>query len=176
MNWKEISEKYPFAWQHFFDSGKLYDAKGNLEYFLEIQEDGSLVERETSGGAIGFENRRLFDFFDKEGILITVHYDWTNFSRKTFKFFIDNLKKQQHEEIATLYSNRKDAESAAFRYAFGELNWKLGRIGHFQRPFRLGRQKEHIIFDDVGKLVTSFDETNKGLQEAREFLEFLNDK
>jgi hypothetical protein len=64
-------------------------------------------------------NRLLFDFFDEQGIIVEIEYNWG-----TLKF---NPIVNSDDVSVTEYETRQEAEEKAFKKAFQLLEEKLNR-------------------------------------------------
>jgi len=104
MNWAEIKEKYKKAWTMF---------AMNWGY---MNPDGTFLEREF---LINHYDRKLYDFFDEQGIYISIDH-WPT-ENKPFGLSI-TVGKPIHEGG---FNNRTEAEIAAFTKAFEILEHKL---------------------------------------------------
>ena len=118
MNWKEIKEKYPKA----FNQMNEWYGEGLLEFHHSENRYGHYF---TDGVHIvemwnDFLDRNLYDFFDENEIWIDIDHefgaDWT--------FTIDNGG-NGHDGDGTIYKTRTEAETAAFTKAFEILEEKL---------------------------------------------------
>ena len=108
MNWKEIEEKYPKAWELF---GKRYGIY--LDLFWKITDDGKLLDTDYESGGY-FELRHLYDFFDEQDIYVSVIHN-----EVTRKFYYDISTKPMRSDINSLVKySRTEAESVAFTKAF----------------------------------------------------------
>jgi len=131
MNYKEISEKYPKA----FESLKLficgiYFEQDTIFRFNEIGGGGLIIENikiVDSGGSkyvanfYDFNDRELYDFFDSKGIIISNMGD-------RFKFFwwsILDPKHQCNSDLDNKFHSRAESETAAFTKAFSILEQQL---------------------------------------------------
>ena len=104
MNWKEISEQSPKAFNVL--------EKWIADNFFDLQDT----------------DRNLYDFFDENGIWITITSDyppaWDNYKPITGDvFFWININWVWEDDIH--YNTRTEAEIAAFTKAFEILEGKL---------------------------------------------------
>ena len=104
MNWKEIKEKYPKA------------------YILCEKEmtDGSYIEPfyET----VNWNDRNLYDFFDKQGIYVNISSDCGKFFYMLYEYHEKPFKDETVLDIGMdedkQFEIREEAETAAFIKAF----------------------------------------------------------
>ena len=120
MNWTEIKEKYPKGFnlfeQHFIKE------EPEIHCF-KIIGNGIWVnwrkEVETY-----FEERLLYDFFDENGIFISIEYN--SDEPMCFDWYIwTESMTASNLEIPMVYKERTNAESAAFEKAFKILEDRL---------------------------------------------------
>jgi len=102
MNWKEIKEKYPKAWEKACKWG-----------FAE----GWDTELEEGEMTFDFYPMNFFYFFDEQGIHIEIEYD-PNFNGKSplWGWLIYDLEGYVDNKIG--FNSRKEAEEQAFLKAF----------------------------------------------------------
>jgi len=112
MNWKEIEKKLPKAWEAF-EKWLQTDVVFNMDEFQAIEKD---IYK------FSLNIRKLFDFFDKQGLVILIDY-YQNY----FYWFIKspndiiNISGEAWKKIKT----RTEAETAAFTRAFKMLERTL---------------------------------------------------
>jgi hypothetical protein len=103
MNWKEIENKYPKAFN------LLSDKYGKVSAKLMLNSN----------------ERELYDFFDDNGISIIIDVDY--YDGLMFIPCIFSIKNHQFDPIDN-YDSRKEAEFAAFTRAFELLEDKTKQI------------------------------------------------
>jgi len=115
MNWNLIKEKYP---ESFHLAKWFWLGQTHLEPFEEF----NIVPRMRANP------RFLYDFFDEQGIFITVSYD------RAYQFFWWQITNEDakcenmywtHPPSEAIYKTRTEAEEQAFLRAFKILEEKL---------------------------------------------------
>ena len=113
MNWKQISEQYPKAWEKWFGKNKLS------------------FEHKSFGYDYLSSDRDLYDFFDQEGIIVQVDY---MMGERNFSYSIYILPKEINFAILgdlsgfnKHWSTRTEAEQQAFTKAFSILEERLSK-------------------------------------------------
>jgi len=107
MNWTEIKEKYPKGWGKWLDTlADIYIAEG-------------IIANDSD----------LFDFFDEQGIYISINKLWEH-AEFDWGFELSWEDKRQLEEYdwfenGKSYKLRKEAEEQAFMKAFSLLEESL---------------------------------------------------
>ncbi len=109
MNWESVRRKYPKAFDKYSEW---------LEDPTEITEYGFLVYIEMNDKHTIVNGRYLFDFFDEQGIYITIKYRYGIPVEKSFIWYI--------ESWYDTHTTRTEAEEQAFEKAFEILENKLG--------------------------------------------------
>jgi len=124
MNWENIKTKYPKAW-----------IKLEKYFAISIDQDeewkfGRLINEwcaaDDSIYRCAFENRTLYDFFDEQGVLITIslyHYSETILGWHYEIGDEDGFCLDDHS--SEIYKSRTEAEEKAFGKAFEILENKL---------------------------------------------------
>ena len=132
MNWKEIAEKYPKAFNKFFkwywpDDRQSFD--GNDLYFCQTVGDENYAECSISYESF-CEIRKFYDFFDEQMIWIDINPDYeagweyhTKPRNNEEVYFWININWVWEDNIH--YKTRQEAEEAAFTKAFGILENEL---------------------------------------------------
>lgn len=106
MNWQEIKEKYPRSYNLIYQQAREY---ANVLYESPI--------------------RWLYDFFDEQGISVTI--DWSHSEKPTigidwyYEITDFGLPAQIFECVNVYAGNRTEAEEQAFLKAFEILEEKL---------------------------------------------------
>ena len=110
MNFKQISKKYPKAWDRFKEK----------ETFNWDFSDYSIEDMCAWIGA-NYHLRDLYDFFDSEGIVIEIAFDYDN------NTFYSSIEKANGVSLFTSVdcTTRSEAEEAGFIKAFEILENKL---------------------------------------------------
>lgn len=107
MNWSEIKEKYPRSYEKY-----------DINYNISSNADCC--------GEHHPNQRVLFDFFDEQGIFISVSYDLPN---PPFFFLITNEKVEIEDNYWIAddkrYNSRDEAETEAFTTAFEILEERV---------------------------------------------------
>ena len=115
MNWEEIKEKYPLAYNYCIAS---------LDAWNLLGDDSEPENKEA-----------LYFFFDKQGIMIEIGVDFTRagYGRPLYCYRVNDFK--EFEDInkagapwSELERTRKDAELEAFDCAFATMESKLDKI------------------------------------------------
>lgn len=126
MNWKEIKERHPKAFDKFYKW-----QWGNQEYKFHnrniyFEHSNYPESRSIDIWGISFQSmckgRRFYDFFDEQGIFIELMPPYS------FDEGMNNYEWQIHpmgEVSPTCYKSRTEAEEAAFNKAFEILENKL---------------------------------------------------
>lgn len=119
-----IKEKFPkshkelLEWMHLFGNYNGYDYDW-INFNLKF-------------GTYSFKDRDLYDFFDKEGVIIEITYhNHKEFVQCYFKHFItiwDELEGKKEYFGEECFQSRHSAESAAFNKSFELLEEKLTKI------------------------------------------------
>jgi len=132
MNWKEISEKYPKAFNKFFKwywPNERQSFDGNDLYFCQTVGDENYAECSIPYESF-CEIRKFYDFFDEQEIFIEIEFypipespkkPWT--CNGTIFEGNDLHLKWCSEE----YIKRSDAEEATFMKAFEILEKELNK-------------------------------------------------
>jgi len=105
MNWKEIKKKYPKSIELLKEW-----------LFLKLGNEGDLGLNMISG--LFHTERRLYDFFDEQGIIILINYASQYWNYTINNFFIGKSKERDN-------ITRKQAEEQAFLKAFEILEKSL---------------------------------------------------
>ena len=127
INWKEIFDKYPKAWDLFWSWIISYDeiCEHDVEYLENrIQLFGGCEFSEFSH----FNRGDLYSFFDENKVFVSVNYDEFLASKFTPLSFGFTYKIKcifsDHEE-RSIFMSRKECEQQAFLKAFEILNTYL---------------------------------------------------
>jgi len=108
MNWKEIKENSPESLHKAEDSLKTIDYPMHPDY--------GRIER----------IRELYDFFDKQELIIDIGYSKFSMETGKWKFTASICNKRTKDRINTDgFESRTEAETAAFTKAFEILNNNL---------------------------------------------------
>ena len=114
MNWQEIKDKYPKAWEAFEGSvGRIYFSAFGKPYSVLME-----------GSPEDYLNPRLYYFFDSKGMYISVHLDTIKKECKWCWVLRDGAT-YGDVTAAYFFGSRTEAESAAFTKAFEVLNTQL---------------------------------------------------
>ena len=110
MNWTNIKKKYPKVWELFV----VFRAKANTIADEKGSRDGDI-----------FKLRDLYDFFDEQGIAISIV--WTMHPTEDrleyyYDFAVDNVAAFESDKH---YPSRTEAEEKAFEKAFKILEGEL---------------------------------------------------
>ena len=110
MNFKEIFEQYPKAWEKlkFFAGYNIFVKEEKLLYWVEEYKEPYPIHN-------------LYDFFDSEGIVIEIAFDYDN------NTFYSSIEKANGVSLFTSVdcTTRPEAEEAGFIKAFEILESKL---------------------------------------------------
>jgi hypothetical protein len=122
MNWIEIKEKFPLAWVKFINENPYYE-------IVSATELGKLqvLQYELHGSPClyhWFPFRNLYDFFDSEGIYISVMVV-ESFDEGISAGYAINKEEQNNGMSETNMNSRIQAEKSAFVEAFKLLEEKL---------------------------------------------------
>ncbi|HEX2868686.1 MAG TPA: hypothetical protein VHO03_16720 [Ignavibacteriales bacterium] len=125
MDWEEIIKSYPTAWELFGDY--VYHTIGNFNVELPEAFNSEYVNfwisDNPSGGKVTVHYRKLFDFFDGQGIRVVVVNGWKD--GKMFWIFRISGKGYFIIRRSEEYSIRIEAEESAFMKAFEVLEERL---------------------------------------------------
>jgi len=123
MNWKEIKENYPKAWNKVITDK---DEFGLVYTYLHNRFELKMDEYECYDD---FNIRELYDFFDKNGIYIEICLDgdWNGLKLNGYFLWVIHTKEISYIESSRdkSFSNRESAEDSAFTKAFEILENKL---------------------------------------------------
>ena len=108
MNWDKIKEKYPKAFDKYSEW---------LEDPTEITEYGFLVYIEMNDKHHIVNRRYLYDFFDEQGIIISIYHD----PEDLWQYDIND----REVNTAVGIKSRTEAEEKAFEKAFEILENKI---------------------------------------------------
>jgi len=123
IDWKEISTKCPKAWSTYSKwSTKVMSEEASAAFEDAFMFGMSITQSPTFV-------RRLYDFFDENGLLVGVYPSceddgcdmWIN----TFEIIIHESESPRILFSETFYMGRVNAESMALTAAFGFLEKKL---------------------------------------------------
>lgn len=129
MNWKEIKEKYPKAFQRLHE----WYCEGLLEFHKIENRFGHYFTDGVHDILMfnDFEVRDLYDFFDSQGVKCFLNYDGTiNISFDNNLYYLDDsnnwiLYYIDRGTIEKEISDRSEAELSLFEKAFEILENKL---------------------------------------------------
>ena len=140
MNWTKIEKEYPKAWELFkkhpkglwlqpFEYGEVNISKDKVDELNQNE-----FKKSLHGGwdNSGYNFRNLYDFFDEQGVVITVNHQ-TSFA------YEEHILDEWYYHITTgLFSSdveskantktRTEAETAAFERAFEILESKIDKL------------------------------------------------
>jgi hypothetical protein len=125
MNWEEIADKYPKAFELLCNSLGVLD-----EYYSELLEEyrtkfNQFID-EISSPEGSWDDRKLFDFFDENGIVIIGGILFDAFDARECEWDYEIYQtKEDYVESGKGFKSRKESESAAFTKAFEILEDKL---------------------------------------------------
>ena len=115
MNWKDIKEKYPKAWE-------------KLRVYHNEAENIGLIDHPDiwdSDSLDKWEIRHLYDFFDEHEIYVTVDIDTIITEVLRWRYFIETSGDVIIDSDLSL--SRTEAEAVAFKKAFEILETKLNK-------------------------------------------------
>lgn len=116
-----IKEKFPKCHKELLDWMHLIGNYNGYDY--------DLIGYNIKSGTYTFRDRDLYDFFDKEGIIIEITYhNDKEFAQSYFRHFItvwDESKGEKEYFSEACFEGRPSAESAAFNKGFELLEGKL---------------------------------------------------
>ena len=112
MNWKEIKEKYPKAYGLLTKNGEYSIQSGCL--FLWVEHI-----------AYHYELRDLYDFFDEQGIYISIKIG-SDFRHFDYSIHLKNIWKADSHGDSIRKTTRTEAETEAFTKAFEILEDSIG--------------------------------------------------
>ena len=116
MNWNKIKEKYPKA--HKLLIVWMSDDYCDIDFeFVNDSWKGALLEPYT------WEDRRLYDFFDSNEIIITIKY-YLGWGYQINNHSNEAGWTQMYEIVKNEYKTRIGAEQMAFKKAFELLEIK----------------------------------------------------
>ena len=123
LNWKEIKEKCPKAWDKLFEMF----SDGIIENFIEFENEGffysDIIRFEDKAPSL--MSRILYDFFDENDLVVTIGY-W---SEEQMPFYWDIAKWGMPASVSLSsnadFNGRTEAETEAFNKAFEILENKL---------------------------------------------------
>ena len=116
MNWNEIREQYPKAWEVFW----------KWKPYLKLYEDNKLGWEYTDGVHqilmfASFVERDLYDFFDEQKIYIIVEYQ----ENRAYPFSAKILEDGYQNSALLFGDSRSEAENKAFEKAFEILEGRV---------------------------------------------------
>jgi len=133
MNWKEIKEKYPLAFEKFQGNKDRYywdvvighDRNNNEWSYLDLFRN----EMRDMDGSV-YHNRDLYNFFDDNLFMIEIFINFTRvgYGSPLYAFRVKEFTENSDNDSSTLYRSRTECEIDAFTEAFKKLNHKLIKL------------------------------------------------
>ena len=117
MNWTQIQKDNPFAWEKLV---------GWHETELNYREIDHPDVWATASPPTHNELRHLYDFFDEQGVYVTINttlMPLTTDSTRFFEWYVETV--HSGSTNAEIYNTRQEAEQEAFLKAFQILETKL---------------------------------------------------
>ena len=119
LDWKQISEQYPKAWERFTKWAKLFHKKQSR---VSITRNGLCWKTAVGNDRGQISNRICYDFFDTEGVRIEIRVFGIE---DGYDYEIYNLDGNTLESMDGYLLTRTEAEQQAFTKAFSILEERL---------------------------------------------------
>lgn len=121
MDWQQIKEKYPNAWEAFLEGISI----GAFNWTLK---ESGLCQSYTG---VHYNDRDLYSFFDERGIYLFIAVGMNSVQNKrgayekAAHFSFEVVQEEGYYEDSASYPTRSEAEQSAFTKAFSILEQQL---------------------------------------------------